>query len=226
MLAMLCEKLMQANIELIDVNTDGIYLYLENTKRDVFDKIISEWQAITKMTLEETRFERMFFLTTADYFGEYYKKGELDVKTKGAFITKNRLGKGMEFPIIYKSVMDYILKDIPFEDTIRKCDNILEFCSFKKLNRDYTCFWKTEKQQRVNRFYASRSGAHLFRQRFDKKTNRLRTEHMLKDSPVILINKLDTSSITSRNVNYGYYISKAREIINTVEGKRDQLSLF
>ena len=232
MLAMLCEKLMKAKIILIDVNTDGIYIKLQNDQREIFDKIVKEWQELTKMILEETKFEKIFFLTTGDYFGEVLKRdkksGEMvsDYKEKGAFITKNRLGKGMEFPIIYESVKKYFLNQKDFSKTIYESEDILKFCSFKKLKRAYTCFWKGEEQQRVNRFYASRNGAHLFRRKFDEKKSRYQTEHMLKDSPVILLNNLDDKAINKRAINYPFYVSKAREIVTLIEGDKNQLSLF
>ena len=232
MLSMLCEDFIEAKIKLIDVNTDGVYIYLHKSQFEAYKAIIEKWQKITKMELEETKFERMFFLTTGDYFGETYvkdkKTGELvlDVKEKGAFITKNRLGKGMEFPIIYKAVKQYFLENKPFEKTIREHTDILDFCSFKKLKRDYTCYWKGVVQQRINRFYASRSGAHLFKKKYDEKNKRYQTDHMLKDSPVNLLNKLEDKPIKEYNINYGFYISKAREIIVEMEGDKNQLQLF
>lgn len=226
MLAMLCEKLILAGIQLIDVNTDGIYIQLKNDQRQTFDKITKEWSEYTKMILEETKFERIYFLTTGDYFGEYIKKGKIEIKEKGAFITKNRLGKGMEFPIIYSAVKSHFLNNEDFKEFILKEKDILKFCSFKKLKREYTSFWKGVPQQRVNRFYASRQGAHLFRRKLDVKSNKYRTEHMLKDSPVQILNKLDNKSIKERSINYSFYFSKTREIITQIEGDKTQLSLF
>jgi hypothetical protein len=225
MLSMLCEKLMMHKITLIDVNTDGIYVHLHKSQRQIFDDICKEWSDATRMILEETKFESMFFLTTADYFGTVLKKGKIDVKEKGSFITVPRLGKGMEFPIIYKAVKEHFLNGVDFSKYIIEHDNILDFCSYKKLSRDSTCYWKKEKQQRVNRFYASRAGAHLYRTKWDEKRSRTKTDHILKDSPVMLLNKLDDKKINERSINYPFYLSKAREIIVALEGDKNQLTL-
>lgn len=226
MLAMLCEKLWRAGIILIDVNTDGVYVYLHKSKRDIFNEIVTWWQEVTKMVLEEVRFESMFFITTGDYFGTYYKKGKLALKEKGVFITDLRLGKGMEFPIIYKAIKEYFLNKVDFSEYIRGCNNILDFCSYKKLRKDYTCFWKNVPQQRVNRFYASRTGAHLFKRKYNEERKKYEVSHVLKDSPVILLNRLDEQEISKRDINYPYYISTARKIIVSLEGDKGQMSLF
>lgn len=226
MLSMLCERLMLHKIQLIDVNTDGVYLYLHKSQREIFDKICKEWSEQCRMELEETKFEKMFFLTTADYFGTYMKKGKELVKEKGCFITTPRLGKGMEFPIIYNAVKHHFLEGKPFEEFIRVSTNILDFCSYKKLKKDYTCFWKGDKQQRVNRYYASREGAHLYRRKWDKKKNRYQIDHILKDAPVLLLNKLDEKHINERGIYYPYYLSKARQIITEMDGARGQTSMF
>lgn len=226
MLSMLCERLMQKKITLIDVNTDGIYLYLHKDQKEEFKEICEEWQKTTKMILEETRFESMYFLKTSDYFGTYYKKGKLEIKEKGSFITVPRLGKGMEFPIIYKAVKEYFLNKKDFTQYIRDHDSILDFCSYKKLSKKFECFWKGEKQQRVNRFYASRTGAHIYARTWNEEKSKFSVRHILGDSPVLLLNKLDDKSIKERSLNYAFYLSKTREIITQMDGDKNQLTLF
>lgn len=226
MLSMLCEKLMLNNIELIDVNTDGIYVNLRKDQKETYNEILTWWQDLTRMPLEETKFESMYFVTTADYFGTYYKKKKLDVKEKGAFITKVKVGKGMEFPIIYESIKKHMLEGKDFASVIREETDILKFCSYKRLQKKYECFWKREPQQRINRYYASRSGAHLYRRKRVDSKEKYQTEHILKESPVMLLNKLDEKDISLRDINYPFYLSKAREIIDNLDPKKGQTTLF
>lgn len=226
MLSMLCEKLMLAKIELIDVNTDGIYVNLRDEDREKFDEICTWWSKLTKMKLEETKFEDIYFLTTADYFGTTINKGKLELKEKGCFITENRLGKGMEFPVIYSAIKEHFLNKNDFFKYIKDEKDILKFCSFKKLKRDYSCFWKQIPQQRVNRFYASREGAHLYKRIWNVKKNRFQTDHVLKDSPVILLNRLEEKDISLRGINYPFYTSKARNIVNQLDDNVGQIKMF
>ncbi len=214
MLAMLIEKLFQEEIQLIDANTDGVYVYLHKSKKERFQQIIAEWEKVTKMEMEQTKFEKMWFVNTADYFGTYVSKGKIAVKEKGMFQSTVQLGKGMEFPIIAKSIKEYFLKGVPVEKYIREHDNVLDFLSYKKLSRDAECWHNRVRIQRTNRYYACKSGAYLLRK--DVKANTL--THLLKESPVQLLNKLDDKPIKERDISYGFYIRAAKSIIYTIEG--------
>lgn len=226
MLAMLIEKFFQEQIQLIDCNTDGIFIYVRKDKKEKVKKIVKQWEEITKMQMEETKFEKIWFLTTADYFGTYYKKDKLETKEKGMFLSEVELGKGMEFPIISCAIKEYFLKNISFEEYIKEHKEILDFCSYKKFNKKYECFHNNIKVQRINRFYPCQKGAYLYKRKFDDKKNRYQTDSVLKDSPIEILNKLDTKDINERNINYGFFISKTRELINQIEGNKHQLTLF
>jgi hypothetical protein len=225
MLSMLCEDfLVEKDFILIDVNTDGIYLRYPKEKHERYQQIISQWEEKTRMRLEETEFNQIYFLTTADYFGIDVKGKE---KAKGLFIDKVRLGKGMEFNIIAKAVKSYFLDGRDFREFIKSHDKILDFCAYKKLNAKYTCYWKGERQQRINRFYASRAGASLFKEKkVENKKKSTQVENILKDSPVMLLNRLEERPISEYQINYGFYNKRAEKIIIAIEGIRQQTSLI
>lgn len=223
MLAMLIEKLFLNDIQLIDANTDGLYIYLDKSKRAKFDSIIKWWESVTKMQMEETKFKKIWFLNTADYFGIEDNDKR---KEKGLFLSEVALGKGMEFPIIAKAVKEYFINSKDVSEYIKTYDNILDFCAYKKLGKQFTCFHNNEKQQRVNRYYACKSGAYLYAQKWNAKSKKHQTNHILRDSPVILLNKYSNTSTKDRNINYTFYIKKANDIIHSIEGDKQQLKLF
>lgn len=238
-LAMLIEKLMAENMTLIDANTDGIYVRVHKSQTQKFRDIVKEWESVTLMEMEFTKFEKMWFLNTADYFGTYQSKGKIALKEKGMFLSVVQLGKGMEFPIIASAIKKHFLDAIPLEETIRGCKDILQFCSYKKLNRDSECWHNAERVQRINRFYASKGGAYLYRKPIDitleeaitiqesgKKVKRPTLQHLLKESPVKIYNKFDDLDISARNINYGFYQHAARECIHAIEGDHNQKLLF
>lgn len=176
--------------------------------------------------MEETRFEKMWFLSTADYFGTYFEKGKFKVKEKGIFKSNTDLGKGMEFPIIATAVRNYFLKDVALEDTIYAEKSILPFLAYKRVSKVASCFHNDKKQQRINRYYAVNSGAYLYRSETNEKTGKVSIKHILKDSPVAILNKLDDVAIDKRNLNYRFYLSKARDIVFAIEGNKLQTKLF
>jgi hypothetical protein len=176
--------------------------------------------------MEHTKFESLCFVNTADYFGTYkawdkkLAKEVVKVKEKGMFQSEVQLGKGMEFPIVAKSIKDYFLKGVPFEQTIKSSENILDFCSYKKLSRDTECWHGGVKGQKTNRFYACISGAYLYRRSRNAETGKWgNMEHLLKESPVILYNKFDDKPISQRRINYGFYMAAARAAIYAIEGQ-------
>jgi len=218
MLAMLVEKFFQNNIKLLDINTDGTYIYLHKSQRNKFQEIIKWWEDLTKMKMEQTKFEKIWFLNTADYFGTYYKKDKLETKCKGIFLEKVELGKGMEFPIIAEAVKNYFLNNVSIEDTIYGCKDILKFCAYRKLKKGTQCFHNLKEQQRVNRFFACLGGAYLYSRSKDEKTGKIRITNMLKSSGVELLNFVDNKKIEERRINFGFYLSSARKIMHTIEG--------
>ena len=77
--------------------------------------------------------------------------------------------------------------------------------------------------QRINRYYASNDGYFLYK--YDPETDKY--TNMLKKSAVTIVNKFDEKvdkSCKNKNINYAYYLSEARKIIN--ELKCVQLELF
>ncbi len=222
MLAMLTEKCFKLGIQLIDINTDGLVLKVHKDQLEALQSIVKEWETTTLMEMEWTKFESLHMLNTADYFGTYLEKGKLKTKLKGIFDCDDvKLGKGMEFAIVPKSIRKYFLEGVSFEKTIRTCDNILDFCSYKKLNRDAECYHNNKLVQRTNRFYACKSGAFLLKRSFDQKKQKWgNMSHLLKDSPVIIYNKFDDKDISERGINYEFYVRTARNIIHSIEGTK------
>lgn len=154
------------------------------------------------------------------------------VKEKGFFITEPRLGKGLDCLIIGKALQDYFGKNIAPETTVRNSQHIWDFVRFEKTSKEFDVYWNDQVQQKTNRYYISRDGAYLFKGRlketYNKKSGTMKRElvkqHMLKGFGVTLFNKYEERDINDYKINYSYYVSKVREIINQIEPK--QISLF
>lgn len=82
----------------------------------------------------------------------------------------------------------------------------------------YSITWNGQPQQQLNRFYVSKKGAYLYKQKNTKNTK----ENIFKESAVQLLNRVpETFPI---DVDYSFYIRKSQEIIKLFEP--DQLKLF
>ena len=123
---------------LIQNNTDGIVVKLDNYERDfdILDDIVYEWEQRTGMNMEFDTF-----------MGDIYQKDVNNyllidretgaVKAKGGYVMKlNDLN--YDLPIINKALVDYMIKGIPVERTIRECDDLREFQLVSKISNKYT----------------------------------------------------------------------------------------
>lgn len=137
MLLMLAEKLVQAGCRIIQANTDGLFVLLKRNKYTNVQEICKNWEILTKLTLEEDRFEAMYQFAINDYLaikeGYSETKDPSLLKTKGMFIDKVKLGKGMDAVIIPEAINKCLADGIPVADTIYACKDINKFITYQKL---------------------------------------------------------------------------------------------
>lgn len=252
LLLMLAEKLVEIGCRIVQANTDGLFVLL---KKDVYDKvnnICREWEQLTKLVLEEDRFEAMYQYAINDYVavkegytdirdrflageqivrkkktGELYKSTEQIqddyIKQKGMFITKVQLGKGLTPKIIPEAVIKYFVDGIPVEDTIKGCKDIKKFLMAEKTGKQWNVEYMKEDIQRTNRFYASTNGGYLWKWKQVGNAEK-QYQNMLAASGVTLLNKFDDKPIEDRKINYRYYLRECYKIIEDLKPR--QLSLF
>ena len=192
LLLMLAEKLVELGCRIVQANTDGLFVLLKKSIYDKVNNVCREWEQLTKLTLEEDRFEAMYQYAINDYIavkegytdirdrflageqivqkkktGELYKSIEQIqddyIKQKGMFITKVQLGKGLTPKIIPEAVIKYFVDGIPVEDTIKGCKDIKKFLMAEKTGKQWHVEYMNQEIQRTNRFYASTDGAYLWK---------------------------------------------------------------
>lgn len=247
LLLMLAEKLTQIGCRIVQANTDGLFVLLKKSIYEQANKICQEWEQLTRLTLEEERFEAMYQYAINDYIAvkEGYKETKNPdlIKTKGMFITKVLLGKGLSAKIIPEAIIKYFVDGIPVEDTIKGCTDIRKFLMSEKTGKQWHVEYMNQEQQRTNRFYASTNGGYLWKWKYTGHAEGEVVEYyepyvgrqsyiakeksyqnMLTASGVTLLNKFDDKPIEERKINYRYYIYEAYKIIRDL--KPLQLSLW
>lgn len=247
LLLMLAERLTQIGCRIVQTNTDGLFVLLKKSIYEQANKICQEWEQLTRLTLEEERFEAMYQYAINDYIAvkEGYKETKNPdlIKTKGMFITKVLLGKGLSAKIIPEAIIKYFVDGIPVEDTIKGCTDIRKFLMSEKTGKQWHVEYMNQEQQRTNRFYASTNGGYLWKWKYTGHAEGEVVEYyepyvgrqsyiakeksyqnMLTASGVTLLNKFDDKPIEERKINYRYYIYEAYKIIRDL--KPLQLSLW
>lgn len=237
-LLMLAEMLIEIGCTIIQYNTDGVFLKCPKNKKDEYDRVIAEFEKISRLNMETESFKAMYQLAINDYFA-VQSNGK--IKEKGIFITKTKLGKGLTPKIIPKAVQAYFLYGTPVEDALAKATDIKDFLMSEKTGKQWDVLYNNVKQQQTNRFYASTNGAYLRKEKNkliekeepsgelfdyidDEDSYTTTCNNMLTASGVTLLNKFDDIPITDRKINYRYYFGECIKIIE--ELKPRQLSLW
>ena len=217
-LLMLADILLQYGCEIIQVNTDGVMFIAKKDRESDIMESVSELEQLTKLSFEADRYEAFYQYAVNDYFGVV---NENKIDKKGMFITENKLGKGLTPTIIPKAVIAYFIKHIPIRDTIRNCNDIYEFLMAQRVDKKFKIEYNNHYVQRINRYYASTKGYWLYKIKHENGKESF--ENMLTKSGVKILNKIDNTDVPD-DINYAYYESEARKIINDLECR--QLDLF
>ena len=76
--------LTQIGCRMIQYNTDGLFLICKKDKKDLYDKVIKDFEEFSLLTMETEEFSAMYQYAINDYFA-VMKNGK--IKEKGMFIT-------------------------------------------------------------------------------------------------------------------------------------------
>lgn len=225
-LLMLVDRLLERDCKIIQVNTDGVMFIAKKDRESDIMESVSELERLTKLSFEADRYEAFYQYAVNDYFGVKdgfsSTKNEELIEKKGMFITKPVLGKGLSPVIIPKAVINYFLYNIPLETTIRECNDIYDFVMGQRVSKQFKVEYNNKYITRINRYYASTNGYWLYKVK--EENSELKYANVLTKSGVTILNKIDNTSTANKKINYAYYISEARKIVN--ELKCRQLDLF
>lgn len=217
MLLMLAEKLIAIGCKILQANTDGLFVLRKKCDEDKFKQVCKEWETLTKLGLEEDRFEAFYQFAINDYLaikeGYSISKNSDFLKKKGLFIDSVSLGKGMKPIIIPEAINKFLADNIPVEDTIRNCTNVLKFLTYQKVNKKYEVEYNNKIVQRINRYYVSTNGYSLYKRK-KLENGQYSYINMLKNNGVIILNDLSNVNKLPDDIDYKYYISEANKIID------------
>jgi hypothetical protein len=216
LLLMLAEKLISIGCQIIQANTDGLFVLRKKKDEQKFKDVCKWWENLTRLELEEDRFERFYQFAINDYLGviEGYKdsKNPKLLKKKGLFIDSVTLGKGMQPMIIPKAINANLADNIPVEETIRNCKDINEFITYQKVDKKFTVQYMDKFITHINRYYISTNGGYLYKCEVED-GKIVKFANMLTASGVTLCNDITAIKEFPRNINYKYYIKEANKIL-------------
>ena len=211
-----------------------------------FCKIAKDIEKEFDVTWEFTFNKKMIFSNTNSYLSIIeekfmldddlnfinHEKGLNEIKRKGAIFRYGDdipLGDSSNEQVIPRALEAYFANGISPEEFISNPDkyniSIFDYCCAKKVNKSWNVFHGDEKVQNINRYYFSKKGLYLMKQR--KGVVESTKNHMHKGNPVLLLNKYNEEvPLSDYNINYTYYINRAKTLINEMEYSLTHPTLF
>lgn len=222
LLCMLAERITDANIKIIQINTDGILVKVNKNERLLLDKFTKQWENLTRLSLDYDFFKVIVQRDVNNYSGIFINGS---TKEKGAFTINKPWNKDHSMKIVAIAVQKYFVNNISVRETIENHKEIFDFCISQKVGKQFEVehhYIKDnkmikEKVQRLNRFFVSKNGGSLVKIKEDNSVSRLTAGFS-----ITLFNKFFESK--NYNINYDYYVAETNKIIKAVDS--DQMSLF
>ena len=221
-LCYLAEKLLQIrNLEIIQINTDGITVRCPRKYRRWYDTLCKQWQEEVGLELEFVEYSKMLLRDVNNYIAVYTNS---KVKRKGAYQYEG-LGwhQDQGSLIIPKAAEAHMLHGIDIEEYVRSnANNVHDFMMRTKVPRSSSLVLvlddNTEvKQQNICRYYASTDGGKLVKimppLTPDQEPRRIGigTDYLVKTC--------NNMKDFGNDIDFSYYVDEAKKLLigNTPE---------
>lgn len=218
-LLMLIEALEQNDIEIISANTDGIIAKYHESHHENVRNLITLWEERTGYKTDETQYNALYSRDVNNYIAI---KENGQYKTKGTYCERGSalnsiLSRNPETLICIDAILNYLIKQIPIEQTITECKDIRRFVTVRNVkggaqqNGQYlgkVIRWYYPKKEYSNILYASNGNK-------VPKTDGAKALMLLPD-------------ILPSDINYKYYIDNTNKMLNECDvfTKPRQMDLF
>jgi hypothetical protein len=150
-------------LRVFQLNTDGIMIEFDDSQYEQVREILQEWQTRTGFELEEDSIKKLVQKDVNGYI-EIQSSGE--TKVKGVLLVRGIAPAGAfninnNATIVATALLDYFSKDIPIEETINGCNDLLSFQLVAKASSKYTAAYhvvdgEKVQVQKCNRVYAAK----------------------------------------------------------------------
>jgi hypothetical protein len=209
------------DLRIVQLNTDGIMIELDDSQYDQVQEILNEWQSRTGFELEEDSIAQIAQKDVNNYV-EVQPSGKF--KTKGGYLVRGIAPAGAfninnNATIVAKALVEYFVHGTPPENTINACDDIFQFQIIAKAGAKYREAYHMVDGvkipvQKVNRIYATKDPRYgkLFKVKAENDSEakiEMLPEHCIIDND---------NHLTIHDVDKQFYIDMAKKRINDFMG--------
>lgn len=159
-LLMLIESILEQckDASSIQSNTDGITMKIRRSDSDLADKLVKEWESITRLEMERNNYRSMYIANVNNYIA-VFENGK--IKRKGAFEYNVAYHQNNSMLVVQKAVEAFLVQGTPIEEFIKNHDNKLDFMMRTKVPKSSKLVLVGSEgnetlQQNISRFYASK----------------------------------------------------------------------
>lgn len=228
------------SIMFYQLNTDGVTIGYNPEEEEMVNKCMEHWTKITKIKLEDKYYEKMVIMDVNNYLA-VDTKGQ--VKRKGLFgYSMNPEDREMDYHknpsmlIVPKALEAYFIYNVPIKDYIHNSTDIFDFCLGVKVKKDFDLVrhWfdhdtqtlnKESINQAVARYYVSNESSKL-KKKYRKGTKKAgQTVELEAGWNSTYFNVYEKKPMDKYNINYSFYLNKAREVIDKIQPHSINLKL-
>jgi len=139
--------------------------------------------------------------------------------------------------VVPKALEAYFVHDVPIKDYIMSCKDIFDFCFGVKIKKDFDLIRdyydfkeqklkKEEIKQSVVRYYVSHEGSKL-RKKYKPGTKKAGQKVELQSGwNTTYFNVYEEKPMEKYGIDYDYYISEARKVVDTILPHANQSKMF
>ena len=203
----LIEKL-EPYCELLQSNTDGIFIKYDDTNLQKINDIATEWQGRTGLTLEKTEAVEIWQKDVNNYI---LKLKDSTLKSKGAYVKKLSSLDYADMPIINIAITEALVNNTPIEKTINECDRLIDFQMVCKITGKFDAIFygDTELNEKCVRVFAGDSTL----PNITKRHSSTKVKHKISNTPEHVF--IDNTDIHGKqvpaNLNKQFYIDLANK---------------
>ena len=216
------------SLKIIQLNTDGIMVSLDNSDVETYEAITQEWQDRTGFELEEDFIQTIIQKDVNNYIEIPANGGEM--KIKGGYFVRGIAKAGAwninnNATIVATAIIEYLAHDIPVEKTISDCQDIFAFQLIAKAGAKYAEAYHTVDGkhipiQKVNRVYATA----------DERYGKLSKVKITEDDEE-RVQKIESlpehciidngNKLSIRDIDKSFYVALAKKRINDFFGIKE-----
>jgi len=164
-LCMLMEQMFKIpNLTMIQSNTDGFTIRVPKIYNQHIKQVVKWWENKTGLIMELAQYKKLWIPNVNSYIAQY-ESG--DLKLKKDYLLDLEPHKDASALIIPKAAVAQMVEGIPIEQTINESNDPYDFCIrgkvpySNKLVLRYKDFNVDIKQQKITRYFISKTGASL-----------------------------------------------------------------